>query len=134
MKAVKRIRRAEICVDEECGHESCAQARADARAKCVACSKYILGRPYLDSPDGPGVVHHACIEREYKKPVVKAVFIRDRWYRLELSCKHITFVKSTTGRHPKVTRCSECKYTVRDEHGNRRLMSMNTGHRSPLEG
>jgi hypothetical protein len=124
VKPVTTIRRADICVEETCGHPSCVQARADARAKCAKCSKYVAFRPYLENPDGPGVVHRACLEQEFKQAVVKAVFIREPYFRLELACNHRTFIKSTTGKIPKMTRCSECKHTVRDAYGNRRLMPM----------
>jgi hypothetical protein len=126
MKEPKTIRRAEICIDdEECGHDSCAQGRADARAKCAACSKYVaFGRPYLQNPDGPGLVHRACLEREFKQAVVKAVFIRERWFRLELACAHKTFIKLTTADTPKTARCAECRHMLRDGYGNRRLMPM----------
>jgi hypothetical protein len=134
VKAVTTIRRAAICEDEECGHDSCAQSRADVRAKCRVCSKYIsFERPYLPNPDGPGVVHRACLEREFKPAVVKAVFIREHappygWFRIELECGHHTFLKlmsgSTTVKIPKRIRCSECKHMLRDGYGNLRLTPM----------
>jgi hypothetical protein len=92
-----------------------------------------FGRPYLQNPDGPGVVHRACLEREFKQMVVKAVFIREHtppygWFRIEMACGHNTFLKlmsgSTTVKIPKRIRCSECKHTLRDAYGNRRLMPM----------
>jgi hypothetical protein len=133
VKAVTTIRRAEMCDDEACGHESCAQSRADARAKCESCRRYIGFRAYQQNPDGGGVVHRACLEREFKPAVVKAVFIREHappygWFRIELECGHRTFLKllsdSTTVRIPKRIRCSECKHMLRDGYGNRRLMPM----------
>jgi hypothetical protein len=129
MKTITTIRRAEVCTDEACGHDPCAQARADARGKCAKCRKYLgFDRAFRDNPDGPGVVHRACLEREFKQAVVRAVFVRERWFRLELACTHKTFLKlslaATTGKIPKIVRCSECKHTVRDVHGNRRLMPM----------
>jgi hypothetical protein len=134
MKAVKTIRRTEVCDDEECHHESCVQARADARAKCASCRGYVgFGRPHFANPDGPGVVHRACLEREFKQTVVKAVFIREHtppygWFRIEMACGHNTFLKlmsgSTTVKIPKTVRCGHCKHLLRDGYGNRRLMPM----------
>src|SRR5207249_5326611 len=119
---------------EECKHPACSQSRADARAKCERCLAYVgFGRPYLKNPDGRGVVHRACLEREFKQMVVKAVFIREHappygWFRIELKCGHRTFLKllsdSATVRIPKRIRCSECKHMLRDGYGNRRLMPM----------
>jgi hypothetical protein len=132
MKPATTIRRAEICDDEACGHESCAQSRADARAKCERCHRYAgFDRALEKNPDGPGVVR-ACLEREFKQTVVNAVFIREHippygWFRIEMACGHNTFLKLMSGsmvKFPKRIRCSECKHLLRDGYGNRRLMPM----------